>query len=81
MVFFSNQKSLFDIFWKAMEWNFFESIMAIWYNLLAFTYSVIIFNFLWSFWYIFLSFGMFHQEKSGNPESKQNLPTRNFCGE
>jgi hypothetical protein len=69
MVYFLTKNPNLGKFWSvhiAMEdvgifYGHLVYFTAIWYMLLPFVYFVV-------FWYIFPRFGMFYQEKSGNPE-------------
>jgi hypothetical protein len=66
MVYFKTKSPNLGKFWRALNWNN-VYIFPIWNNLRTFG---IFYNHLVHFvfvWYIFSSFGIAEQEKSGNP--------------
>jgi hypothetical protein len=75
MVYFHNKNPNLGIFLRVFEWKMLVYAMAIWYilrsigifsgHLVHIFYSHLV-NFV-IIWYIFLLFGLFCQEKSGNP--------------
>jgi hypothetical protein len=75
---FSNQKSQFGKFCRALDWKMLTYFMAIGNILRTFEifYDTLVhFVFIW---YIFYGFGIIHQEKSGNPGVRA-LPKFGAC--
>jgi hypothetical protein len=60
MVCFQTKNTNFDKLWRALEWKMLVYFMDSWYITWPFGIVVVI-------WYIFRSFGILCQEKSGNP--------------
>jgi hypothetical protein len=68
----SNQNPKLGKFLRALDWKMLIYLMAIWNILQTFAICydhLVDFLFVWC---IFSSFGIMHQEKSGNPENHDN---------
>jgi hypothetical protein len=68
MVYFQTKNPNLGNYWSALDWNTLVYFTAVWSTLRIFG---ILFGDLVHFvfiWYIFSSFGIMQQEKSGNPE-------------
>jgi hypothetical protein len=74
MEYFQTQNHNLGQFWRALEWKLLVNSMAIRKILLPFgIHTLWPFGILVAIWYIFTSFGILCQEKSGNPVGKESL--------
>jgi hypothetical protein len=72
MVYFQTKNPNLGKFWRELQWNMLVYFMDIWFIL----WPLGLFHSNWVYfvviWYIFPVYGMWYQEKSGNPGTEAN---------